>query len=89
MGALIERDSYRDEDDDEQLYEIERAFRDDRATIRACEDLRELRRLRSAHQDLADSDGREAGRIRARDLVELIDERITDLRARRIASRRR
>ncbi len=78
-----------DDDDDEQLYEIERAYRHERATILACEDLRELRRLRRAHQELADSDGREAGRIRALDLVELIDERITDLRARRMASRSR
>jgi len=78
-----------DEDDDQQLYEIERAYRQERATIQACDDLNELRRLRRAHQELADSDGREAGRIRALDLVELIDERITDLRAQRLASRSR
>ncbi len=79
-----------DEDDgDQQLYEIERAYRQERATIRACDDLHELRRLRRAHQELADSDGREAGRLRAFDLVELIDERITDLRAQRMASRSR
>lgn len=76
-----------DEDDDEVFANIERAFRQERAAIRACDDLHELRRLRATHQALANSGARDAGRIRARDLVELIDDRITDLKARRMARR--
>jgi hypothetical protein len=78
-----------DEDDDERFAAIERAFRLERANIRSCEDLHELRHLRASHQALANSNAREAGRIRARDLVELIDDRITDLKARRMARRGR
>jgi hypothetical protein len=77
------------EDDDERFAAIERAFRLERANIRSCEDLHELRHLRASHQALANSNAREAGRIRARDLVDLIDDRITDLKARRMARRGR
>lgn len=76
-----------DEDEDEVFANIERAFRQERAAIRVCDDLHELRRLRATHQALANSGARDAGRIRARDLVELIDDRITDLKARRMARR--
>ena len=79
-----------DEDEDETQFDrIERAFREERATIRSCDNVHKLRTLRAWHVDLAESGACEAGRIRARDLVELVDERITDIKARRLARRYR
>ena len=78
-----------DDGDETQFDRIERAFREERATIRSCDDVLELRTLRAWHVDLAESGVCEAGRIRAKDLVELVDDRITDLKARRLARRYR
>ena len=79
-----------DDDDDEALFvRIERAFREERANVRSCDDVHELRHKRAGFLDMAEGNGREAGRIRARDLIELVDERITDLKARRLARRYR
>jgi hypothetical protein len=77
------------EDPDVVLARIEKAFRTERARIRASVDIGELRALRSEYQAL-ESNARmpQAARIRARDLVELIDDRVTDIKAKRLADRR-
>lgn len=85
-----------DADDEDELYDedavlqrVERAFRGERARVRAAEDPDELRALRSAYLDLEAGGGLNlAGRVRVRDLVELIDDRLTDLEARRFVTRR-
>ena len=82
-----EEDEEEEEDDEEVFGRIERAFRQQRARIRVCEEIHELRTIRTEHVVLAESAAREAERIRARDLVELVDDRITDLKAQRIARR--
>ncbi len=88
-----EGDEEKDEDEAEDpevvLARVERAFRTERARIRASEDVQELRALRSEFQTL-ESNGRmpQSARIRAHDLVELIDDRITDIKAMRLADRR-
>jgi hypothetical protein len=77
------------EDQEEVLARIEKAFRSDRVRIRASNEIAELRRLRSEYQTLeSNTEINQAARIRARDLVELIDDRITDLKAKRLADRR-
>ncbi len=82
-------DAEDDDEDDEQVFaNIERIFRQERAKVRACKDIRELRRMHAEYRELAEGNGRVAGRIRARDLMELVDERITDLKAQRMARRR-
>jgi len=83
-----EKEEQEDEEED-LLQRIEQAFRGERARIRGCGDLDELRALRAAYaSDAAGSRLNQAGRIRARDLIELIDDRVTDLKAQRIAARR-
>lgn len=78
-----------EEDEEELLARIEKAFRGERARSRACTDLNELRALRPEYQTV-ESNGtlNQAGRIRAHDLIEIIDDRVTDLKAKRIAARR-
>jgi len=76
------------EDEDEHIRQVEAGFRSDRARIRSCGDLDELRELRAEYQRLEMRGGLSAaGRIRAHDLVELIDERITDIKAQRMDRR--
>ncbi|MFH1466941.1 MAG: hypothetical protein ABIO70_21340 [Pseudomonadota bacterium] len=78
-----------EEEDEEAIFaEIEQVFRRERARIRACDDIHELQALRAEYRSTAESGAREAGRIRARDLIELVDGRITDIKARRLAGRR-
>jgi hypothetical protein len=73
-----------DEDEEELLMRIERAFRNERARIRNCNDVYTLRQLRDQYgQDLAGGSLNQAARIRARDLIELVDDRITDVSSRR------
>lgn len=75
-----------DEDDaeeDDGLHErVEQAFRVDRRAIRASNDAGELRE-KSAELERAILNGRMPGiaGVRARDLIELIDERLTELRS--------
>lgn len=80
-----------DEEDDEELFaRIEQAFRTDRARIRACEDLQQLRAMRAENQAIASNpNANQAVRIRSRDLVELVDDRITDVKARHLVARSR
>jgi hypothetical protein len=78
-----------DDDDDDDEAEVERQFREHRARVRACANLDDLRQMR-ANLRHAVSAGtvQGASRIRAKDLIELIDDRITDVRAKQIADRR-
>ena len=69
-------------DEAELLVRLERAFRTERAGIRETSDVQALRRLRGEYEALLRQEGlRGAVAMRANDLLELIDERITDLRA--------
>lgn len=85
-----------DNDDEEEVDEeavfarIEHAFREERARIRDCDDIDDLRGFRDAYLALEPT-GRlsQAGRVRAHDLIELVDDRITDLKAQQLAERRR
>lgn len=84
-----EEDEEEAEDPEEVLARIEKAFRSERARIRSTEDLHELRALRAECEALLSNAGApQAARIRARDLVELVDDRLTDLKAKRLAARR-
>ncbi len=83
-----DEDDEDDDDEEEVLAQIDKAFRADRARIRSCEDVDELRRLRAEFVALVGSAGHTARAIRSRDLIELVDDRITDLRARRMVRRR-
>lgn len=91
----VEEEEYEEEDEEEEdeeelLARIERAFRTERARIRACEDLHELRAMRADHQSLVTNrNAAPAARIRSRDLVELVDDRVTDLKAKRLVARGR
>ncbi len=85
-----DEDEDEDEDDDDEpdeeqvLRDIESAFRTERARIRGCDDLHELRAIRTECQALAASrDANPAARIRLNDLIELVDDRVTDLKAKR------
>lgn len=83
-----EGDEEEEEDEDDLLARIEQAYRSDRAKIRVMDDVHELRAQRAEYEQLLAS-GRlhQAGRLRARDLLELIDDRVTDVKAKRLASR--
>lgn len=75
-------DGEAEDDDDEDEAAIEATFREHRAAVRGSNDLADLRRKRRNLQEaLADEklDGLNAAR--ARDLVELIDDRIAEVRA--------
>ncbi len=78
-----------DQDEDARLARVETAFRAERALIRACDDVAELRTKRREYQALL-SDGEVigVGRLRINDLIELIDGRTTDLKAKRFAAGR-
>ncbi len=71
------------EEDDEMLARLDKDFRKLRTRVRASTDLSELRSIR------ADQAGALAGhlspttRLRTLDIMEIIDERVTDLRASR------
>lgn len=86
---LDEEEEEEEEDEEELFAKIEQAFRTERARIRNSEDLYELRTMRAEYQAL-DTGGRsQACRIRARDLIALVDDRVTDLKAKRLAEQRR
>lgn len=84
---LNEEEEENDEVEDEA--DVDRQFREQRARVRACGDVDELRQMR-ANLRHAVSAGtvRGASRIRATDLIEIIDDRITDLRAKQLSDRR-
>lgn len=83
-----EEDEEDHEDEEEILARIERKFREERAKIRATSETYELRAMRSEYQRaLTDEDLHDAGRIRLRDLIELVDDRLTDIKARRLTRR--
>jgi len=85
---FAETDEEEDDDEEEQIMLIEQAFRRERAHIRAAEDLHELRSMRTVYQEsIAEGQLNQAGRIRSNDLIELIDDKITDVKARRMAAR--
>ncbi len=70
------------EEDDGLHARVEEAFRIDRRAIRASTDAEELRE-RSAGLERAIRNGQMPGiaGVRARDLIELVDERLTELRS--------
>ncbi|MFZ5477356.1 MAG: hypothetical protein ACOZNI_11335 [Myxococcota bacterium] len=78
-----------DQDEDARLARIETAFRAERALIRACDDVAELRTKRREYQAvLSNGEVIGVGRLRINDLIELIDDRTTDLKAKRFAAGR-
>ena len=79
-----------DDDEDNSDAAVETAFREERAKVRASSDQPDLRQKRRNLQNALDNetiDGLNAAR--ARDLVELIDDRIAELRARQMTDRLR
>ncbi len=75
-------DEDEDDDEDEVILRVEQAFRRERTRIRDCDDLQELRSMRTTHEDsIAGAPLSQAARIRSHDLIELIDDRITDIKA--------
>ena len=89
---LVEETEQGDDEADaeELLARVERAFRADRARIRACSDVGELRAMQDDFRaSLADGTLYGIAALRGNDLLELIDERITDLKAARVAGRGR
>lgn len=79
-----------EEDDGDSDAAVEATFREERAAVRASIDLPDLRRVRrNLHDALAEGDLAGVAAARARDLVELIDDRIAELRARQMTGRTR
>lgn len=79
-----------EEDDGDSDAAVEATFREERAAVRASIDLPDLRRVRRNLQDaLAEGELAGVAAARARDLVELIDDRIAELRARQLTGRAR
>ena len=79
-----------EEDPAEILARVEHAYREERARIRASEDLAELGTMRKTYRaQLSDGTLYGIAAVRGDDLLELIDDRITDLKAARLAERRR
>lgn len=88
-GEESEDDADGDEDDDPpaedeaMLARLDKAYRTLRAQVRAVSDLSELRTMRSEHT--AALAGRQSPTLRLRtlDIIEAIDDRVTNLRASR------
>jgi hypothetical protein len=70
-------------EDEAALKRLDGAFRALRAKVRASSDLVELRTLRAEHLDSLSGTLSPTLRLRTQDLIEEIDERVTELRARR------
>ncbi len=82
-------DEAEDDDEDNSDASVEATFREFRAKVRGSTDLADLRRMRRNLQNALDNetiDGLNAAR--ARDLVELIDDRIATVRARQMTDGR-
>ncbi len=79
-------DDSEDPPDEETIFQnIEAAFRTERARVRACDDLHELRTIRSEFQALSTSPrANAAARRRINDLIEILDDRVTDIKAKRL-----
>ncbi len=76
-----------DEGAEERLERIEKAFRAERTKVRACDDVAALRTMRRDYQEiLASAVG--VGRLRMNDLIETVDEQVTNLKAKRFAAGR-
>ena len=91
---IEETDGYMDYPEEEDpavvLARVERAYREERARVRASEDLAELRTLRDTYRtQVADGTLHGIAAVRGDDLLEFIDDRITDLKAARLAERGR
>lgn len=79
-----------EEDAAEILARVEHAYREERARVRASEDLAELRTMRETYrEELSAGTLTGVAAVRGGDLLELIDDRITDLKAARLAERGR
>ena len=87
-SADEEGDGIKEDDEDNSDAAIEASFREQRARVRGSTDAADLRRMR---RNLQDALAREAlnglAAARGRDLVELIDDRIAELRARQMIDR--
>ncbi len=78
-----------EEDEDQHLEENESAFQQHRAAVRSCSDLGDLADMRAQFSALTTHSGlSQAARVRARDLVQLTNDRIAEVRARRITGGR-
>jgi len=77
-------------DEDEDLFaRVDRAYRDERAKVRTSEDIAELQEMRETyHEQLMEGKLPGIAGVRANDLIEQIDDRITDLRSRRFGGGR-
>lgn len=89
-SADEEGETVEEDDEDNSDAAIEASFREQRARVRGSTDAADLRRMR---RNLQDALAREVlsglAAARARDLVELIDDRIAELRARQMMDRPR
>lgn len=80
-----EHDDADDEEDDSDAA-VEATFREQRAIVRESRDLGDLRRMRRNLQDAIAGDLLEGvAAARGRDLIELIDDRVAELRSRQLA----
>lgn len=80
-----EQDEAEDDEDDSDAA-VEATFREQRAIVRESRDLGDLRRMRRNLQNAIAGDVLEGvAAARARDLIELIDDRVAELRARQLA----
>ncbi len=76
----------KEEDPGVVLARVERAYREERARVRASVDLDELRMMRELYRtQVADGTLHGIAAVRGNDLLEHIDDRITDLKAARLA----
>lgn len=79
-----------EEDPGVVLARVERAYREERARVRATVDLDELRTMRELYRtQIADGTLHGIAAVRGNDLLEQIDDRVTDLKAARLAERGR
>ena len=70
-------------EDDAMLARLDKAYRALRARVRAVSDLSELRTMRSEHANALAERQSPTLRLRTLDIIEAIDDRVTNLRASR------
>lgn len=76
------------DDEDHSDAAVEASFREQRAVVRGSGDLGDLRRMRRNLQNALDGEVLEGlTAARARDLVELIDDRIAEVRAKQMTDK--
>lgn len=79
-----------DDDEDHSDAAVEASFREQRAVVRGSGDLGDLRRMRRNLQNALDGEVLEGlTAARARDLVELIDDRMAEVRAKQMTDKLR